>query len=369
LIKSLITEVSYAAAGDNASLEAVVQVVAKAVQAFLEANGVPHIAARKVGRPVRRLGVDTLPPEIDDEELGRAFQRAKATALQASRALFDRYFDRDDLVHLLDKIAEYLTILQAQARHGLSETQRLRKLDEERRAEELRRALFHSVEPIDVLASIDGHDLRAAYVALVSVGGPLPREVTDAPGAIAGSPHEAVVPHDLIDRPEVRANLRHQLVVGPPVSLEDMPEAVELTRRAARLLATGTAAHPDVIVPCGDMIGSLAVAGSPLLNELAARKHLAPMLKLRDAQRLDYAQLLLLWLERGQPLAQIAHLLDVPAQTAHHRFTVIRQLYGERLDDPNTRLEILLALRHMLPRWRAELAHPIPAARNKRARS
>lgn len=368
LIDSLVAEVVFAAVGDDASMSAVTDVVASAVEAFLEANGIADVAARKVGRQLRQLGVGVLAAETDLQELTRAFERVNVAAVQAAHHLFRPHLDHDRLIDVLSNIAEYLSLLYLHARHGLSESHRLRELDDARREEELRRALFHTAEPIDVLANLVGRDLRTPYVAVVSVGGPLPDTVLENPDTIVGNRAEAVIPPVLLEEPQVLAGIQYRMVAGPAVPLESVPEAVELTRRAARLLATGTVTHPGPIVPCGDMIGFLAIAGSPLLNELAAHKHLAPMLTLRKAQRLDYAQLLLLWLERGQPLAQIANLLSVPSQTVHHRFTVIRQLYGERLDDPNTRLEILVALRHVLPRWRAELASTIPAARHRRKR-
>ncbi|HVX54026.1 helix-turn-helix domain-containing protein [Nocardioides sp.] len=366
LVSNFITEVAHAASGGDTSLTPVVDVVAEAVQAFLEANGVAHVAARKVGRQFRRLCVAELPSEIDSARLTRAFERAQSAALVAARQHFEPHLDHDRLIQVLDRIVEYLQLLHDHAGHGLAETHRLRELASERQHEELRRALFRSAEPIDILGRLTGHDPEATYVAVIAVDDVLPKSLLEAPDTMVGSRREALVAPELLEDPQVVESLQHRVVTGPPLPLEAVPEAVEMARRAARLLRSGAASHEGPVVPCDDLICHLAVGGSPLLNELAARKHLESFNELRTSQVLDYAELLLLWLERGQPLNHIANSLNLPPQTVHHRFTVLRRLYGEQLDDPNTRLELLLALRHALPRWRANRNATVPTARRPR---
>lgn len=366
LVSGFITEVAHAASGDSKSLTAVVDAIAEAVQAFVDTNGASQAAARKVGRQFRQLGVTGLSPDIDNEVLTRAFERAQTAALVAVRQTFGPNLDHDRLIQVLDRIVEYLKLLQDHTKHGLAETRRLRELTSERQHEELRRAIFRPAEPIDILGQLTGQARDAKYVAVVAVDGVLPKSVLEAADTMVGNRREAVVTPELLDDANVVASLKHRVVAGPPVPLRAVPEAVDMARRAARLLRSGVASHDGPIVPCRDLVSHLAVGGSPLLNEIAARKHLQSFHTLRNSQVLDYAELLLLWLERGQPLNQIANSLKIPPQTAHHRFTVLRRLYGEQLDDPNTRLELLLALRHALPRWRANRNATVPTARQPR---
>ena len=71
-------------------------------------------------------------------------------------------------------------------------------------------------------------------------------------------------------------------------------------------------------------------------------------------RRIDTGQFLLEWLLRGVSLAQLARDLQIPKQTAHYRAQTLRDLFGEDLDDPRHRFELIIALRCALPRWQEE---------------
>jgi hypothetical protein len=359
-----IKEVAAAAVGDQLPPTEIVDLVTDAVQAFLETNAAPQIAARRVKRQLRHLGAKQPQEHLDARDLRRAFEHAQSVALVAARRHFEAHLTHDEVLEILNRIAEYLRLLHDQAHRGLTETSRLLSLTAEDQHTELRRALFHTTEPIDLLAMLTGHDAMAVYRPVVAVDGLLPDSITQAPGAIVGNACEALVSPETLEDRDLCGELTHLVAVGPAVSLESMPESIDLARRAARLLQSGRASHPGPMVPCSDLVAELAVAGSPLLSQLAAHQCVGPLMDLRASQRTGYMQLLLCWLEQGPPLSRVAAGLHMPPQTAHHRFSVLRRMYGERLEHPNGRLELLVALRHLLPRWQRAEGVDIPDSRH-----
>jgi hypothetical protein len=101
-----------------------------------------------------------------------------------------------------------------------------------------------------------------------------------------------------------------------------------------------------------DLLGDLVVNGSQLLAELAIDKHLGRLGTLTPSRRLALAELTLGALEAGTSLDQVARQLGIPRQTAHSRMKTVRKIFGDALHDPTQRLELIVALRAVLPRWR-----------------
>ena len=74
------------------------------------------------------------------------------------------------------------------------------------------------------------------------------------------------------------------------------------------------------------------------------RQALAPLDQLRPNTAERLAETLRSWLlHQGQRDAVAADLF-VHAQTVRYRMTQLRELYGERLNDPQTVLELIVAL-------------------------
>jgi D-lactate dehydrogenase len=80
-------------------------------------------------------------------------------------------------------------------------------------------------------------------------------------------------------------------------------------------------------------------ADPELAEELAASR-LAP---LAGAERLEPT--LRAWLDRPGQIQAIAHELGVHPQTVRYRLRQLRDLFGTRLEDPEARFELALALR------------------------
>jgi DNA-binding PucR family transcriptional regulator len=151
------------------------------------------------------------------------------------------------------------------------------------------------------------------------------------------------------DAPGRHAQLRAALgdtpaALGPTVPLE----------RAARSLARAQAAHilrhrgvlgDEALVVADDHLPALLLHGDgPLGADLAARA-LAPLEALKPAARERLAETLRAWLDAPGQIQRIAGRLHVHPQTVRYRVAQLRDLFGEGLDDPETRFELALAVR------------------------
>src|SRR5690349_9113334 len=88
----------------------------------------------------------------------------------------------------------------------------------------------------------------------------------------------------------------------------------------------------------------LILADEDLAAALSARR-LAPLARLRPAQRDRIAETLLAWLQLGENAAEVAQRIHVHPQTVRYRMRQIHELFGDQLRDPDQRFELQLALR------------------------
>jgi DNA-binding PucR family transcriptional regulator len=138
-------------------------------------------------------------------------------------------------------------------------------------------------------------------------------------------------------------------VVGPPRAWTRARTSYE---RAVRLL-TGPgrlrrAADPadggEEALDSEQHLADLVVGADPeALADLRAVV-LAPLSRLRPAAAERLAETLRSWLLHQGRRDAVAEDLHVHAQTVRYRMGQLRELYGDRLDDPGTVLELLLAL-------------------------
>lgn len=151
--------------------------------------------------------------------------------------------------------------------------------------------------------------------------------------------------------------------IGPAVP---WPEAGASLRRAAaafRLAAQGRldgqagASHPDQtgpsppgqsgarLVVADEHLPALLLAAEPGLAAELARSRLAPLDALGAGPRERLADTLRAWLDRPGQVQAVAAGLGVHPQTVRYRLKQLRELFGPRLDDPEARFELALALR------------------------
>jgi hypothetical protein len=170
----------------------------------------------------------------------------------------------------------------------------------------------------------------------------------DAIAAAEGQTTVAWVPDP--EAPGRRAQLEAALegtlaALGPAVALARAAHSLARARAAHALVLEGRL--PDEpIVAADDHLAALLLHGgdSTLAADLAARM-LAPLAELRPKAATRLRETLRAWLDQPGQVQAVAERLHVHPQTVRYRVAQLRELFGDRLDDPDARFEIALALR------------------------
>jgi hypothetical protein len=169
----------------------------------------------------------------------------------------------------------------------------------------------------------------------------------DLPGAEAdeGQPLSLLLVPDVDGagrRHLVRVLDGRQAVVGPTRSWTRARSSYD--RAARTVAAVGAAGSHDGPVDSEDHLAQLVVtADAEALEDLRARV-LAPLGELRPATRERLEETLRSWLLHQGRRDAVAAELHVHAQTVRYRMGQLRELYGDRLDDPATVLDLVVAL-------------------------
>jgi hypothetical protein len=132
--------------------------------------------------------------------------------------------------------------------------------------------------------------------------------------------------------------------VGPRVRLTDAAVSLRWARRTMALVQRGVA--PDAaITRCADHLVTLwLLTDEFLIQELSVRS-LAPMRGLTVKQRARLSETLLAWLQSRDSAPELAAKLGVHPQTIRYRMHQLEQLFGDRLNDADERLNLEIALR------------------------
>jgi DNA-binding PucR family transcriptional regulator len=149
------------------------------------------------------------------------------------------------------------------------------------------------------------------------------------------------------DGPGRRADLERAVAQADAVAglgiTVGWPEAAASFDRAKAVLALTDGRTG--LVTARDRAGELLLAGDPVLAGGLARDRLAPLDGLAEGARARLTETLDAWLsEQGRPGA-VARRLSIHPQTARYRIGRLRDLFGARLDDPEERFWLQVALR------------------------
>ncbi|MER5964590.1 helix-turn-helix domain-containing protein [Streptomyces sp. NPDC002057] len=139
--------------------------------------------------------------------------------------------------------------------------------------------------------------------------------------------------------------------IGPTVPLAVAVESLRWAETAVRLIETGLLPRGEV-QHCTDRVEELLLLPSHELIDAAAARCLTPLNSVGPSQARRLADTLLAWIETSGGAPEVAHRLGIHPQTARYRLRQIRELWGDTLDDPDRRFEMLLVLRSQ--RLRAE---------------
>jgi hypothetical protein len=130
---------------------------------------------------------------------------------------------------------------------------------------------------------------------------------------------------------------------GPTVPWAEAASSLRRATAAYRLAASGRIDAGLVVAE--DHLATLLLAADPGLAKDLAASRLAPLETLGDGPRARLTETLRAWLDRPGQVQAVAAELDVHPQTVRYRLRQLRELFGSRLEDPDARFELSLALR------------------------
>ena len=123
------------------------------------------------------------------------------------------------------------------------------------------------------------------------------------------------------------------------------PRPAALAAAACRLAAAAASPGADGLVVAEDHLATLLLAADRGLAADLAASRLAPLAQLADGPRARLTETLRAWLDRPGQVQAVAAELGVHPQTVRYRLRQLRELFGTRLEDPEARFELSLALR------------------------
>ena len=132
--------------------------------------------------------------------------------------------------------------------------------------------------------------------------------------------------------------------LGPTVSWPDAWRSVHRARAAQRLLGDGLLGDARLVV-ADEVMAELIVHGDRSLLAELAESRLAPLAGRSPHSRARLEETLAAWLDHLGNVPETARALHVHPQTVRYRMAQLRELFGERLDDPQARFELALAVR------------------------
>ncbi|MEH0934475.1 helix-turn-helix domain-containing protein [Micromonospora psammae] len=192
------------------------------------------------------------------------------------------------------------------------------------------------------VAAVDSGD--ADHLARAVGGGTVATVIDNAVRLVVADP----------ETPGRLARLRHVLAgrraaLGPNVPLASARQSYRLSARA--LLLQGAGRLPaDHLLVCADHLFELITQWETGLTDLLAAQELAPLSELPSATRETLAHTLYAWLRAQGQVIPTAAALHAHPQTVRYRLRTLRRLFGARLQDPDARLRLHVALEHRLAR-------------------
>jgi len=131
-------------------------------------------------------------------------------------------------------------------------------------------------------------------------------------------------------------------VIGHTVALDLLPASARVAEVAARLQQAGVLSQDPVFVD--EHLDAVIVHREPKLLEALQQQCLEPIEQASPASREALRETLRAWLRCMGDRRAIAAELHIHPQTVRYRVARLRELFGERLDDPDARLQLTLAL-------------------------
>ncbi len=142
----------------------------------------------------------------------------------------------------------------------------------------------------------------------------------------------------------VQAESLAPTVLGSVEPWERVGVSVRRAVALHRLLASGRV-EAESLVDASRHLPQLLLASDPVLATDLAVTSLAPLRALPETAQHKLAETLRAWLDRPGQIQAIGEEIGVHPQTVRYRVKQLRDLFGDRLDDAESRFELALALR------------------------
>jgi hypothetical protein len=267
-------------------------------------------------------------------------------------------FDPGVLYTLASRIFSYIDRISAESVEGYAAEQSATLAERQRR----RRALVRLLARADAGAE-EVRDLAqlAVWPRPATVAGLVTRtEDADRLASRLGGETIAVAEEELAlafvpdpEAPGRHAELAAALdgapaALGPTVALERAHQSLARAQAAFDLQERG------LLPPAGPLrtdehMPDLLLHGDGVLAADLAARALAPLDDVREGTRARLLETLRAWLDEPGQVTRVAERLHVHPQTVRYRMAQLRDLFGDRLDDPDARFELALALRAAPP--------------------
>jgi hypothetical protein len=263
-------------------------------------------------------------------------------------------FDPDTLYRLASAIFSYIDRISAESVEGYAAEQSATLAERQRRRRALVRLLARDdagAEEVRDLAQLAVWPRPATVAALVTRAEDADRFASRLGGeAIAVAEQGlalAFVPDP--DAPGRHAELQRALeaapaALGPTVALERAAGSLARAQAAFGLQEGGVLPDASPLLT-DEHLPDLLLRGDGALAADLATRALAPLGELREGVRERLLETLRAWLDEPGQVSRVAERLHVHPQTVRYRMAQLRELFGARLDDPDARFELALALR------------------------
>lgn len=330
--------------------------VQAALTRFLDLADTDQPALREVDRVVYEgLGRAEVHQGRPMDALFTAYRSGARTTLRSmSKVAMEAGFEASVLIVLAESVFAYIEELSAASAEGYA-------MEQSERAGERDRLL-------DALADmlVRGHVVEdAVRTAAAAAGWPVPDRVvvvtlaadrrvglrsrlgerallTSRPGDVV-----AVVPEP--SSPTGRRELERALtgrgaVIGPGRPWYAAPESLRLAVLTRDLLQREEPADAGPLWVSEHLMELVLHSERSVVADLAAQC-LAPLDELKAGQRERLVATLLCWLEHHGQRAAMAAELNIHEQTVGYRVNQLREVFGDRLNDPRSRFQLELVLR------------------------
>lgn len=261
----------------------------------------------------------------------------------------------DTMYALAEAIFAYIDELSAESIEGYAREQAAAAGEQQRRRRRLAALLVQDPPPdraaVEALAAEVAWPLPASLAAVAVEGSDADRlaarGAADWLATPAGGLVCLIVPDP--EAPGRRGELAAVVgdatfAIGPAVDWRDAVLSLERAQAALRLAAEGVIGGGAPVVADDHPVELLLHADRRLARDLSARA-LTPLDGLTPAARERLSTTLLAWVAHQGRTEAVARALHVHPQTVRYRLARLRELFGDALDDPDSRFELELALR------------------------